>query len=33
LHGKLGGLLAFENAIDVAGRTPILIEEIRPVGY
>src|SRR5215471_14395095 len=30
LHGKLGGLLAFENAIDVGSCTPVLVDPIRP---
>jgi hypothetical protein len=25
LHRKIGGLLAFEDAVDVAGRAPILV--------
>ena len=32
LDRQVGWLLAFEDAIDVASRTPILIYEIRPVG-
>src|SRR5262249_32630232 len=32
LHRQIGRLLALQDAIDVAGRTPILVEEIRPVG-
>src|SRR5262249_28415731 len=33
LHRKVGGLFAFEDTIDIAGRAAILVEEIRPVGY
>jgi len=32
LNWKVGGLLTFENAIDVAGGTPELIDIIRTVG-
>ena len=32
LHRKVGRLFAFEDAIDVAGRAPILVDRIRPVG-
>ena len=32
LHRQVGGLLALEDAIDVAGRAPVLVDEIRPVG-
>src|SRR5262245_36313529 len=32
LHRKIGGLLALENAIDVAGCAPELVGEIRPIG-
>src|SRR5215469_1211808 len=31
LHRKIGRLLAFEDAIDIAGRTTILVEIVRPV--
>src|SRR5262245_37699958 len=31
LHRQVGGLLAFENAVDVAGRASVLIEIIRSV--
>src|SRR5262245_53638955 len=31
LHGKIGRLLSLENAVDIAGRTTILIGSIRPV--
>ena len=31
LHRQVGGLLAFEDAIDVAGRAPVLIDQINPV--
>src|SRR4051812_38220105 len=33
LHWEVGGLLAPENAIDVASRQPVLINLIRPIGY
>ena len=32
LHGKLGGLLALEDAIDVASRALVLVDLIRPLG-
>ena len=32
LHGQIGRLLALENAIDVGGRTSILIHRIGPIG-
>ena len=32
LHWQVGRLLAFEDAVDVAGRSPKYIERIRPVG-
>src|SRR5262245_25036936 len=32
LHRQLAGLLALENAVDVAGRTPELVGEIRSIG-
>jgi hypothetical protein len=32
LHRQVGRLLAIEDAIDVAGRTPVLIEDIVAVG-
>ena len=32
LHRQVGRLLALEDAIDVAGRAPELIEKIRPIG-
>jgi len=31
LHRKVGRFLAFEDAIDVAGRATVLIDQIRPV--
>src|SRR6266567_3552716 len=31
LHRKVARLLAFEDAVDVAGGAPILIEKIRPI--
>ena len=31
LHGKIAGFLAFENSIDVAGRSPDLVVEIWPI--
>ena len=32
LHRQVGGLLALEDAIDVAGRAPVLVDQIRPIG-
>jgi hypothetical protein len=32
LHRKVGRLLALEDAIDVASREPVLVDEIRPIG-
>ena len=32
LHRQVGWLLALEDAIDVAGRAPVLVDEIRPIG-
>jgi hypothetical protein len=32
LHRQMARLLALEDAIDVPGRTPELVDEIRPVG-
>ena len=32
LHRQVGGLLALEDAIDIAGRAPVLIDDVRPVG-
>jgi hypothetical protein len=32
-YDAVSRLFAFENAVDVAGREPELIEPIRPVGY
>ena len=32
LHRKVGWLLALEDAIDIAGRLPKLLDEIGPVG-
>ena len=32
LHRQVGRLLALEDAVDVAGRAPVLVDEIRPVG-
>src|SRR5271167_1380183 len=31
LHWQIGGLLALEDAIDVTGRAPVLVDRIRPV--
>ena len=31
LHRQIGGLLALEDAIDVTGRAPVLVDRIRPV--
>ena len=32
LHRQVGRLLALEDAVDVAGRAPILVDDIGPVG-
>ena len=32
LHRQVGRLLALEDAIDVAGRAPVLVDQIRPIG-
>ena len=32
LHRKVGRLLALEDAVDVAGRAPVLVDDIGPVG-
>jgi hypothetical protein len=32
LHGQIGRLLALQDAVDVAGRAPILVDDIRPIG-
>ena len=32
LHRQVGGFLAFEDAIDIACRASVLVDEIRPVG-
>ena len=32
LHRQVGRLLALEDAIDVAGRAPVLVDVIRPIG-
>src|SRR5262245_6598487 len=32
LHRQLGGLLALEDAIDVAGGPAVLVDVIRPIG-
>jgi hypothetical protein len=32
LHWKIGSLLAFEDAIDIAGCLAVLVEPIRPIG-
>jgi len=33
LHRQIGWLLALEDAIDVAGRLPELLDEIRPIRH
>src|SRR5262245_11166560 len=33
LHRKIGWLLALEDAVDVAGRAPRLVDQIRPIGH
>ena len=32
LHRQVGRLLALEDAVDVAGRPPVLVDQIRPIG-
>src|SRR5262245_38432595 len=32
LHGKIGGPLALKDAIDVAGRAPIVVDVVGPIG-
>ena len=32
LHRQVGRLLALEDAIDVAGRAPVLVDQIGPIG-
>src|SRR6516165_5340628 len=32
LHRKVSGFFTFEDAIDIAGRTPVLVNEIGPIG-
>ena len=32
LHRQVGRLLALEDAVDVAGRAPVLVDLIRPIG-
>jgi hypothetical protein len=32
LHRQIGGLLSFKDAIDVAGRAPILVNHVGPIG-
>src|SRR5215475_13562773 len=32
LHRQIGRLLAPEDAINVAGRAPVLVDQIRPIG-
>ena len=32
LHRQVGRLLALEDAIDIAGRAPVLVDEIGPIG-
>ena len=32
LHRQVGRLLALENTVDVAGCTPVLVDEIRSIG-
>ena len=31
LHRQVGGLLALENAIDIAGRALVLVDKIGPI--
>ena len=32
LHWQVGGLLSVEDAIDVAGRAPVQVDKVRPIG-
>ena len=32
LHRKIARLLTFKDAIDIAGRAPVLVDKIRPIG-
>src|SRR5262249_26037023 len=32
LHGKIGGLFAFEDAINVSGSAPVLVDKINTIG-
>ena len=32
MHWQIGRLLAFEDAVDVAGRAPVLVDPISPIG-
>ena len=32
LHRQVGRLLALEDAVDVAGRAPVLVDQVRPIG-
>ena len=32
LHRQVGRLLALEDAVDIAGRAPVLVDQVRPVG-
>ena len=32
LHGQVGRFLALEDAIDIASRLPILVDQIRTIG-
>jgi len=32
LHRQVGGLLAIEDAVDIAGGAPVLVDQIRPIG-
>ena len=32
LHRQVGRLLALEDAVDVAGRAPVLVDKIGPIG-
>ena len=32
LHRQVGRLLALEDAIDVAGRAPVLVDQVGPIG-
>ena len=32
LHRQIGGLLTLEDAVNIAGRSSVLVEKVRPIG-